>query len=147
MFLPIDASISDVIMQHARSAYPSECCGAVLGHVEATSGDRQGVAAIALENESPFPRTRHFFISSRQHLECERLATARGLEIIGFYHSHPEHEAIPSATDRALAWPWYYYFIVAVSTDAVGPIRAWTLLDDQSAFTELQLSIAEVPSQ
>src|SRR5215471_15165100 len=127
MILSVDAEIPDALMQCARSAYPTECCGAMLGEAGATSDDRHAVASVALENESTLARSRHFFISSRQLLECERLADSRRLEIIGFYHSHPEHAAVPSATDRALAWPWYCYLIVSVNAEFFGPIRACTL--------------------
>jgi proteasome lid subunit RPN8/RPN11 len=132
------------IRAHADRAYPDECCGALIGtFAEPNGADRHVVGAVALENESTGPRSHHFLVSSRRHLACERLGGRLGLDVVGFYHSHPDAEPVPSSVDRALGWPWYCHVITAVGREGAGPLRAWMLRDDRTGFLELDLSIME----
>jgi proteasome lid subunit RPN8/RPN11 len=72
---------------------------------------------------------------------AERAAAAAGLEIIGFFHSHPDHPARPSAFDREHAWPWYAYLIVSVEDGRAVDWRVWELQEDRSAFVERPLEV------
>jgi len=142
MTVLIGASTMETICGHARATYPDECCGALIGRAgRAPADDRRVVAAFPLENEAVDGRHRRFVISGRQHLACERLAAQLGLDVVGFYHSHPDHPPVPSFVDRALGWPWYCFLIAEVGRDEVGPIRAWMLPDDRSEFSELDFCI------
>ena len=88
----------------------------------------------AMENtREDSPRNR-YLISSRELLEAEKTARARGLDIVGVYHSHPDHPARPSEFDREHAFPWYSYIIVSVHGGKPVDLASWTLRDDRSAF-------------
>jgi proteasome lid subunit RPN8/RPN11 len=144
MRISLGASTMEAIRTHARSTYPDECCGALIGFAGGGhASDRRVVAAVALENEAVHERRKRFLISAGQHLACERLAATLGLDVVGFYHSHPDHPPVPSFVDRALGWPWYCFLIARVDPDEVGPIRAWVLCDDPGEFSEVDCSIAE----
>jgi proteasome lid subunit RPN8/RPN11 len=113
------AAVRDVIA-HARAAAPEECCGLLLG-----SGD-EIVAARPTRNVSAQPATR-FEIDPKGHIDGRRDARAQGLDVAGFYHSHPHSPAEPSAADLADAWyPDHLYLIVSLA-DADADVRAYRL--------------------
>jgi proteasome lid subunit RPN8/RPN11 len=72
-------------------------------------------------------------------LQAERLAEEQGLEVLGFYHSHPDHPATPSGYDLKHAWPFYSYLIVAVKEGAAGELSGWELAPDRSVFLAKRL--------
>lgn len=118
------------IEQHGRDAYPHECCGALLG-----DGDRI-LATHPLPNVTTEGPRRRFRIDDRDYLASERQATAAGLTLMGFYHSHPDHPAVPSQYDLDHAWPTFVYPIVAIRGGEPEALRAWALKADRSAFDE-----------
>jgi desampylase len=130
----LSAGAAALIRHHARDDAPAECCGALLGH---WSGGRVylGVAR-AVPSQVPSPTRYAIGADACRRLDVE--AAAAGLELLGFYHSHPAGDAVPSATDLALAWPGFTYVIV----DAAGGLRAWRLADDRSRFDEVPLRTA-----
>lgn len=136
------------IRAHARVAYPDECCGVLLGRVDGTDAAdtpppravTRVVRAIRSENARTEERNRRYLIPPDALRRIDADARAAGCEIVGFYHSHPDHAPEPSAFDREHAWPWYAYVIIGAAPDAVGPIRAWRLRDDRSGFAEEDLS-------
>jgi proteasome lid subunit RPN8/RPN11 len=100
----------DDIVVHAREAAPAECCGLLIG-----TGDTI-VEAARTTNLANDPN--RFEMDPGDHIRARREARARGLDVLGFYHSHPRSPATPSARDRAEAWyPDYLYLIVSVRTD------------------------------
>jgi proteasome lid subunit RPN8/RPN11 len=147
MTLWLAAPVVAAIHAHAGRAYPEECCGALIGTIVCPDGaDRRATGAVALENEAAGPRAHRFLISSSRYLACERLGARLGLDVVGFYHSHPDAEPVPSAVDRAFGWPWYCYVITAAGPGGAGPLRAWMLRDDRAGYLELALSIMEPAS-
>jgi proteasome lid subunit RPN8/RPN11 len=132
--LEIPDSLLDEIRQHGARTYPNECCGALLGR-QADDGTRTVQVLLALDNrrEGEAARTR-FLITAEDVLHAMREARARGLDIIGYYHSHPDHPARPSAYDREHAWPGYSYIIVAVAHGEPQDATSWVLTDDRSRF-------------
>lgn len=141
------APVLEAMRAQARETYPRECCGALLGRTRDGEGaaSREVVRAAPLANAWDGAQERRYLIGSGTVLELERHAERDGLALVGFYHSHPDHAPTPSAFDREHAWPWYTYVIVAVRPDAVGPVRAWRLADDRSAFQEEALATVEDP--
>ena len=127
----IDARTLDVIREHAIRTYPEECCGALLGP---RAGDIQ--AAHPLMNTVSDERVRRFLVSPSQYRAAEKHAADLGFDLVGFYHSHPDHPAVPSAFDLEHAWPNLHYVIAASRQGAVDDIRSWRLNDDRSAFDE-----------
>jgi proteasome lid subunit RPN8/RPN11 len=120
------------IRDHARRSYPEECCGVLLGH--SAEGGAHVAAVVEIANARREERQRHFLVSPRDYLAAERAAESRGLVLLGFYHSHPDHPARPSTVDLGHAWPNLRYLIVAVAGGEPGEMTAWTLREDRSAF-------------
>jgi proteasome lid subunit RPN8/RPN11 len=132
MFLiPLD--LDKRLRSHVESTYPEEVCGLLLGKFTETHGIT--IALLETENAYPGDRKKHFEIAPEVMLQAQKSAREQDLEIIGVYHSHPDHLAIPSATDRQLAWPQYFYLIVAVDSGKAIDLRAWRL-DDEGNFQE-----------
>lgn len=114
------------IERHAREAYPEECVGALIGSVTAGSdGKTRTVERLfPIDNRSAANRERRYLVSPRDYLAAERAADAAGKTLLGFYHSHPEHPARPSATDLELAQPNFVYIIVSISRTGSAAPRA-----------------------
>ena len=113
-------------------AYPEEGCGVLLGRGGDTA--REVVRAVALVNTLDDARHRRYTISPEQFLAAERSAREAGLDVVGFFHSHPDHPARPSAFDLEHAWPWYSYVIVSVEHGRAADTTSWRLREDRAAF-------------
>jgi proteasome lid subunit RPN8/RPN11 len=138
MTLRISASCLAAVWIHARAAYPDEGCGLLLGPEGAPEGaDRLAIALHRIDNRwEEGERRRRFKIAPEDFLAAEESASARGLEIVGVYHSHPDHPPAPSDYDLAQAWPFYSYLIVEVEAGRAGRSSCWRLAPDRSAFRE-----------
>jgi proteasome lid subunit RPN8/RPN11 len=123
------------LREHARSSYPEECCGALLGQADPSSrGEKRVLEVLAVPNERADSRRNRFLISADEIRRLEGEARRRGLDILGFYHSHPDHPARPSEFDREHAWPWYSYIILEVPSGGDGAVQAWRLSEDRERF-------------
>lgn len=126
------------IRAEAKRAYPSEGCGALLGQAE---GDIR--EAVPLPNvETDKPRVR-FSVSPQDYLAMEDEADARGLRLLGFWHSHPDHPARPSETDRRFAWEGLLTLVIAVENGAPGALTAWDVPGAELPFRERPLVLEE----
>lgn len=103
----------DFVKDHAQRDYPYECCGIIVGKF---NGDEKTVTEIIpiINEKEEENRHNRYLIPSKKVLEAELYAIKNGLDIVGFYHSHPDHNAIPSAYDIEHALPVYSYLIVSV---------------------------------
>lgn len=121
-------AVADMLAHGART-YPDECCGALIA-------DRTGdiVEAMPLPNTTDEGPRRRFMVAAPDYLAAGRRAEAIGGAIAGFYHSHPDHPARPSATDLAAAWPNLSYVIVSVVASRPAELTSWRLRDDRSGF-------------
>jgi proteasome lid subunit RPN8/RPN11 len=119
------------IRQYAADAYPDECCGALLA---ASSGEI--VEALPLGNSSPEEHRRRFLVNPADYRRAEARADDAGRTLAGFYHSHPDHPAVPSAFDLDHAWPNLSYAIVSVRGGRPVELRSWRLRGDRTAFDE-----------
>jgi proteasome lid subunit RPN8/RPN11 len=137
----VTAEVDAAIRAHGGETYPHECCGALLG-----IGDRIS-AVVALPNMTEEGPRRRFLVRSSDYRLAEERASGQGAELLGFYHSHPDHPARPSQFDLDHAWPTFAYVIVAVAgkalarqsaegASAAGDITVWWLTDDRSTFEE-----------
>ena len=134
------------IREQGAQAYPNECCGVLLGKEQ--DGRKVVVDILPLQNaREDSPRNR-FLILPEDLLHSDREARSRGLDILGFYHSHPDHPARPSEYDREHAWPWYTYLIVAVEQGVPRDLTGWLLSDDRKSFLpeEIQISDGAAPT-
>lgn len=124
---------------HAENTYPEECCGVILGKVDSDS--KQTVRVVGLENSFQGEKHNRFLITPEMYRRWEKEALKEDLDIIGFYHSHPDSPAIPSEYDRSHAWPWYSYIIISVQAGKATEVRNWRLQEDRSAFDREEISV------
>jgi proteasome lid subunit RPN8/RPN11 len=128
---------AEAIRREAARAYPAEGCGALLGAAEAAVSE-----TLPLPNTEPAnPRTR-FTVSPLDYLAVEDRADERGLRLLGFWHSHPDHPARPSPTDRAFAWPGLLTVVIGVERGEPGEMTAWDLPGEEEPFRQLDLEVA-----
>jgi proteasome lid subunit RPN8/RPN11 len=129
MTLRVPGMLLEEIRKEGERAYPAECCGVLAGR--ATS-PKEVVRVLPVANRRTDDP--HRFLISPDDLRRITAELGRsGLEVLGFYHSHPDHPAAPSAFDVDHAWPWYSYVIVAVSNGRAGEISSWELDDNARA--------------
>ena len=124
---------------HGERDYPYECCGLLVGRF-AGGGRKEVVETYPISNarEEEAKRNR-FLIRPEELLRGERHARARGLDVVGFYHSHPDDEAVPSRYDLEHAWPTYSYIVVSVRQGRAVALRSWEMEADRSRFNEEEI--------
>ena len=137
--LTITPAIKAQIEQHAESTYPHECCGVLIGRTDGHTKDgRVAVEAHRTGNLNTERAHDRFELDPRDYMRIDREAGARGLDIIGIYHSHPDHPAQPSATDLAAAWEGYSYVIVSVRKGKAGDFHSFELAGGAFAQEEVR---------
>lgn len=125
------------IHDHAKETYPEECSGMMVGM---DTGEMKVVIDIwRAENTHEDERSRRFLIDPREYIAFEKRADERDVDILGVYHSHPDHPAEPSEYDRDHAWPGWSYVITSVSDDDINATRSWLLKPDRSGYDEEQI--------
>jgi proteasome lid subunit RPN8/RPN11 len=130
--LLLSGEIDKEIRRHGAKDYPHETCGAILGVDR--GAEREARALFPLVNRRDDSPRNRFSVDAEDVRAAERAATQSGLELIGWYHSHPDHPARPSEFDREHAWPWYSYIIVSVAMGEPRELTSWRLADDRSHF-------------
>ncbi len=137
--LTLHGGIGEAIRRHGMETYPNECCGALIG------GDA------VVQHVSPLPNTteegarRRFLVRPSDYKQAEADAARLNGDLLGFYHSHPDHPARPSQYDLDHAWPTFAYIIVAVANGTANEMTVWFLKDDRSSFEEGTLHHGENP--
>jgi proteasome lid subunit RPN8/RPN11 len=135
--LIIPPTVLRAIHSHGEAAYPNEGAGLLLGRADGAEGGKAVVDILPLANEWEAGEQYHrYLITPQDMLRGEDEAARRGLDIIGVFHSHPDHVAEPSNMDRDWALPWYSYVITSVQKANAVISRSWLLRDDRSAFDE-----------
>ena len=125
------------IRDHGREAYPEECCGALLGQRQ--DGAVSVIRVERLPNAREGDRRRRYVIAPADYVRAEESADRDGLSLVGFYHSHPDHPAVPSEYDRAHALPFFHYLVLAVAGGQPGEAAAWILEEDRNVFVKEEL--------
>jgi proteasome lid subunit RPN8/RPN11 len=132
--LVISARHLQTIGRHAVVIYPDECCGVLIGR---SSPDATVVERIlSVGNERQDSRHNRFLIRPETVLAAHKEARGLGLDVVGYYHSHPDHPACPSDFDREHAWPGMSYLIVSLEGRTVVETRSWRLADGREGFDE-----------
>jgi proteasome lid subunit RPN8/RPN11 len=127
---------------HGEGAYPDEGAGFLIGRLEGST--RRVLDVLPVENEREGEeRRRRYLIGPHEMLRAENEAARRGLDLLGVFHSHPDHPSQPSETDRQWALPWLSYLITRVENGHAQDSRSWRLNDDRSAFEEETLEEAD----
>jgi proteasome lid subunit RPN8/RPN11 len=130
--LKIGEQLAGRIRAHSVETYPHECCGAILGRDGEAAREVLDLMPLAnRRNDSPRNR---FEVTAEDVRLAEKAARAQNLDLIGWYHSHPDHPARPSEFDRDHAWPWYSYVIISVQSGQPRDMNSWRLRDDRSAY-------------
>jgi proteasome lid subunit RPN8/RPN11 len=127
------------IKAHGEATYPFECGGMLIGTLNA-DGSKTVVETFPLENSSTEDQTVRVLISPKDVLKAERYARSIKLEVIGYYHSHPEDSAIPSQYDLDHALPVWSYIITSVISGKAIDVRSWVMENDRSKFNEEEIS-------
>jgi proteasome lid subunit RPN8/RPN11 len=138
--------LAEKIRQHGEETYPHECCGALLGQdadVEAVPprAAREVLALYRSVNRREDSPHNRFSVNAEDVRDADKAAQQQGLEVIGWYHSHPDHPARPSEYDREHAWPWYSYIIASVQGGKAQDMTSWRLQDDRSTFVPESIEI------
>jgi proteasome lid subunit RPN8/RPN11 len=161
--LTVTAAVDQAIRRHGQETYPHECCGALVGARDDAGGVARVFDTVPLPNTTEEGPRRRFLVRPSDYQLAERRAAETGGELLGFYHSHPDHPARPSQYDLDHAWPTFAYIIISVvDGDAAlpgrsagigsrdngakaGDITVWYLKDDRSNFEEGSLHHGENP--
>lgn len=145
----------DSIRAHGACDYPSECCGILFGKADGSSKEvvevvplpnlrhdpKRAQELLPLEQPGRESERNRFLIDPMEQLKAEKEARQRGLDVVGYYHSHPDHRPVPSEYDRVHAWPWYSYVIVSVERGKAKAVTSWVLSEDRSRFEEETLEV------
>ena len=139
-------SISEILLQgirdHGVRDYPYECCGLLLGQFGPTGRKTVGeIYPISNAREDEAKRNR-FLIRPQELLQGESYARQKGLDVVGFYHSHPDSPAVPSGYDLDHAWPTYSYIIVSTASEKSGDLFSWEMEEDRSRFNPENIEIS-----
>jgi proteasome lid subunit RPN8/RPN11 len=134
MRLRLNAQVHAAIRAHGSETYPNECCGALIGR------DGTVTETLALPNTTDEGPRRRFMVRPQDYREAEQRAAQAGGELLGFYHSHPDHPAKPSQYDLDHAWPFFSYVIVSVRDGVSEDMTSWRLREDRSGFDQEELN-------
>ena len=130
----------ETIDRHAAASYPEECCGFLIGHGGNDRGSDEETTVVervlSVGNDRADSRHNRYLIHPETVLAAHKEARALGLDVVGYYHSHPDHPARPSDFDREHAWPGLSYVIVSVAQGKIADTRSWRLAEDRERFDE-----------
>src|SRR5687767_4443147 len=135
--IAVSSVVDEAIRRHGEETYPHECCGALVGNIGGVGPIEQSgrvTATVPLPNTTEEGPRRRFLVRPSDYRAAEARATAGGHELLGFYHSHPDHPARPSQYDLDHAWPSFSYIIISVGDGEPGALTSWRLREDRSQF-------------
>ncbi|MDX6443505.1 MAG: hypothetical protein QOH71_579 [Blastocatellia bacterium] len=142
--ITIESDQVNEMRRHGERDYPFECCGLMLGRFD-PGGQKLLTETYPISNarEEEAKRNR-FLIRPEELMRGEKYARENGLDVVGFYHSHPDEPAVPSKYDLDHAWPTYSYIVVSVEKGQAVDLRSWEMEADRSRFNEEEISQSEV---
>jgi proteasome lid subunit RPN8/RPN11 len=140
MGLEISSELLNQIHRHGEVAYPEEGAGLLLG---VANGERKQVQAILPLSNTREDNARHnrYLLTPQDYLRGEQEAASLGLDVLGVFHSHPDHPNRPSEYDREWAMPWFSYVITSVQAGKAAGSRSWLLSDDRQSFVEDRIEV------
>ena len=157
MALTLNHAQMEAIRRHAAQDYPFECCGVMLGKADGAGKAVSEIIPLTnlrrdpararewrpLDDPTGESGRNRFFIDPLDQLRVEKDARARGLDVLGYYHSHPDHPARPSTYDHEHAWPRYSYVIVSVERGIAKDLTCWTLAEEGGTLCPEQIEVVE----
>jgi proteasome lid subunit RPN8/RPN11 len=123
------------IEREGADSFPNECCGIMFGRDQADGRIVKRLRPVANVYD-PAERYHRFSIDAKQLMDAEKAAADAGEMVLGFYHSHPDHPARPSETDRQAGWPFYSYVIVSIIQRQPADMTSWVLDEQTEQFQE-----------
>ncbi len=139
MLILIEEQAWRVINEDAENTYPYECCGFLYGYEE--EGKRTITKADPVNNAKDENQQRRFEITTEDYMQAEEYADNNDLLLLGIYHSHPDHPAVPSNYDLRKALPFFSYVIASVKKAKVADLKSWQL-DENRQFQEEELKVS-----
>lgn len=140
--ITISKKVEEAINAHAERDYPHECGGMLIGKF--SENEKSVVETFPLENaRAEEDRHDRILILPKDVMRAERYARENGLDVVGYYHSHPDDTSIPSQYDLDHALPVWSYIIASVLKGKVADLRSWQMEDDRSRFNEEELTVTE----
>ncbi len=143
-----------LIKGHAEQTYAHECCGLLIGNMVAEQGEPYKTLQQVRSTQNSWQQQdedfkdvelttrRRYWIEPAELFQIQKVARTLGCDIIGVYHSHPDHPAVPSQCDLNWAWPQYSYIIVSVQQGIACDVKSW-MLDDQGLFQSEPIVVIE----
>ena len=144
--IAVTAEQLNAMRAHGEADYPYECCGLMLGRF--ADARKQVIETYPISNarEESAKRNR-FLIRPEELMRGEKYAREQGLDVVGFYHSHPDDVAVPSQYDLEHAWPTYSYIVMAVEKGRAADLRSWEMEPDRSRFNAEEIVSLPLPSE
>ena len=136
----IQAEPWEHMVSHARATYPNECCGAMLGSVDAR--EKVVKVALRLENASQGPQRSRYELRPEDLLYADREARRLAMDLVGIYHSHPDCGAYFSETDLKNSCPWYSFVVLSIQNGDFDHANSWLPNPDQTAAEKEELLYA-----
>jgi len=134
--LKLSLDMGKNIREDGERAYPNECCGVLIGEVD-NDGVKTVKRTLTIDNaREEGEQYNRFLITPEDMMKAEQSARAMKLDVVGFYHSHPDHPSAPSGYDKDHALPFYSYIIVSVDKGKSQILTSWELKDDRSDFVQ-----------
>jgi proteasome lid subunit RPN8/RPN11 len=138
MTVRLSGALAEEIRREGELAYPAECCGVLGGRITGVSKEVSRLVPM-VNHRTDDPR--RYLISPEDLLRTTAALRRSDLEVLGYYHSHPDHPADPSAFDSEHAWPWYSYIIVRVDRGRAAELTSWVLEEDCAAMHQESLEV------
>lgn len=137
MTIKMSGALVEDIRRAGERAYPAECCGVLGGRITDVKEVLQLAPMVNRRTDDPY----RYLIAPDDLLRITLELRRSELEVLGYYHSHPDHPAEPSAFDSENAWPWYSYVIVRVDQGRASDITSWVLEEDCAAMHQEALQV------
>ncbi len=126
-----------VMCEHAEAAYPDECCGVMLGSVDEV---KMVIEAMPMDNAAEGSKRAHYVLAPDDLVRADRAAAARGLDLIGIYHSHPDCDAYFSETDLKNSCSWYSFVVLSVEKGKFNHANCWLPDAEQTQAVKEEIS-------
>ena len=129
------------IIEHAKEAYPHECCGVLVGNI--MGNVRKLFESYRAANINTERANDRYVIDPKEINIIDKTARVEGLEIMGFYHSHPDHPDRPSQFDREMGQPGWSYIIVSVNKGTDVSVKSWIFTEDKEPYKEEAIKVTD----
>ncbi|EDP73179.1 M67 family metallopeptidase [Hydrogenivirga sp. 128-5-R1-1] len=139
--LIISQKLIDEIKKQGEEGYPYEICGFLIGKMDYQTDTREALEVYQVENQNKERANDRFEIDPKDYLKVENYADSKGLQIVGIYHTHPDHPDRPSQTDLMFAQPDLSYIIMSIENGKYKSFRSWVLDLDENKFKEEKVKI------